>query len=84
MGLTPSKVKRCIESANQRRAEHRYSWGGWTKNRHMKAYARIPLQLYLQPEFMKRYFPEGTDADKEKALEKLKSDARFRKFITHD
>ena len=69
-------INKVLKNVAGRRQEHRYSgWNGWTKKKDMRHETSIPVELYLQPEFMKKYFPEKADEhEKVKALEQLKRD----------
>mgnify|MGYP001583020257 FL=1 len=84
-GMTADMIKKCVKGASARKSEHRASWQGWTRNRHMRSEVSMPVWLYLQPAFQKEFFPEEADEhERVKALERLKSDSRFRSFVTHD
>jgi hypothetical protein len=82
--FSPSFLKKCITNAVRRRQQHRHAGNrGWTWDKKMRSEVRIPTELYLQPEFQKKYFPEGADEhEKAKALEALKRD--YPVFCTHD
>lgn len=84
-GMPEDVIKRCVKSAESKRSAHRMANNGWTRNKRMRSEVEVPLWLYLQPEFQKEFFPEEADEhERVKALEKLKRDSRFRKFVTHD
>lgn len=81
--FSQSFIKRSIIGANIRRQQHRFARRGWTRDKRLRSEVRVPTAFYLQPEFMKRYFPEDVDEhEKAKALELLKRD--FPIFVTHD
>lgn len=69
-------IKNSIRKANLRREMHNsFGWKGWTKDKHMRSEMRIPLGLFIQPEFQKEYIPEQADEhEKVKALEAMKKD----------
>ena len=68
-------IKKILKHVDNRRKEHRYGgWGGWTPDKARRHETSVPIELYLQPEFQKKYFPEADDKDKIKALELLKRD----------
>ena len=79
--FSQSMIKKIVSAASLRRRQHIDS-KGWTKNKRMRSELRIPTALYLQPEFQKRYFPDGADeATKNRCIEQLKRD--FPLFVTH-
>lgn len=80
--FSDSFVKKTVAKANRRRAEHRDAFRGWTRNKSMRSEVRVPIEFYLQPEFMRKYFPDGDEHEQVKALEMLKRD--YPMFKTHD